>query len=138
MHTTSARFLFLLVSSVGYFQASADRIEKKGTILNSSCNPIGTRCPADAAGNKIEVTLTYVCHEPRQGSFRLEFREHEVMQYAILTTAFKGKSTLTLSEEMPIPPDVLQLLQWSGKGSIPSGNYPIEYRNGIYTVVIRP
>lgn len=138
MYTTFARYLFLLAAALAYFKANADRIEKKGTILNSSCNPIGTRCPTDASGNKIEVTLTYVCNEPRQGSFHLEFSEEEVRQFAILAMAFNGKSTFTLSEEMPIPPDVLKIIPWSEKASIPAGNYPLEYRNRKYLVVIKP
>lgn len=138
MYTISARYLFLMAAALSYFEANADRIEKKGTILNSNCNPIGTRCPNDASGSKIELSLTYVCNEPRQGSLKLEFLEQEVMLFAILNKVFKGKSMFTLSEDMPIPIDVQARLQWGGPSSIPSGIYPLEYRNGIYTMVIRP
>jgi hypothetical protein len=130
------RLLFLFVSSISWFSAAADKIEKKGTLLNSNCQPIGTRCiPTSPSGN-VRVTLTYVCHEPRRGSFSLELKESELMNYPLLWSVFKGQSEILLEEAMPVPGDVLQLLQWPDTYQIPKGRYALDYRNGCYSICI--
>lgn len=130
------RLLFLFATSMSWFSAAADKIEKKGTLLNSNCHPIGTRCQSTQAADLVKVSLTYVCNEPSRGSFRLEFKESELMNYPQLWSVFKGQTEIVLDEAMPVPGDVLQLLNLPGNYQIPKGRYPLEYRNACYSVCI--
>jgi hypothetical protein len=116
-----------------YLISYADKIDKTGTILNSKCNPIGTRCGSKSADSKAE--MTYVYNEPRQGSFSIQFTQEVVQNNEELTKALVDQKEHELTEELPIPADVIEALKMPEDYVVPVGTYPIEFNKGVYKVV---
>jgi hypothetical protein len=116
-----------------YLISYADKIDKTGTILNSKCNPIGTRCGSRSADSKAE--MTYIYNEPRQGSFSIQFTEDVVLKNDALAEVLVDKKEHELTEEMPIPEDVIEALKMPEDYVVPVGIYPIEFNKGVYKMV---
>lgn len=119
-----------------YIVATADKIEKKGTILNSKCNPIGTKCSSTLSGK--EATTTYIYNEPKAGSFSVQYSEEGVNTNPHLRAALVGKRSILLEEDMPIPSDVIRALTMPKGYTVPQGEYPIVYARGVYTIIFIP
>jgi hypothetical protein len=116
-----------------YLISYADKMEKNGTVLTAKCHALGTRCGSKSADSKAE--MTYVYNEPRQGSFSIQFTEEVVQNNEELTKALVDQKEHELTEDMPIPADVIEALKMPEEYVVPIGTYPIEFSKGIYTVV---
>ncbi|MCC7030546.1 MAG: hypothetical protein IT257_09590 [Chitinophagaceae bacterium] len=112
----------------------ADKIEKKGTILNSNCNPIGTKCKAS---NQLEITATYVYNEPNPGSFSLRISDQIVNSNGVLQSVFKNKTQFVLEEAMQVPEDVVRALKMPTAYTVAKGTYRITYQQNYYTILFK-
>ena len=116
-----------------YVISYADKMDTKGTILNSNCKPIGTRCGKGSTSK--DASLTYVYNEPRQGSFSLQFTEEEVLKNEELAKVLVDKDEFDMEEAMQIPVDIIEALKMPEDYVVEKGTYPVEFSKGIYKVI---
>lgn len=116
-----------------FLVASADKIDKKGNILNSNCNPIGSRCGTTTKAEEVNYSFAY--NEPRQGSFSMQFTQDAVLQNQQLKQLLVGKSQFVMEEDMPIDADVIETLRMPQHYIVKKGSYPVEFKNGVYSVI---
>ena len=123
--------LFLLLLP---FSSFSDKIEKKGTLLNSACKPIGTKCTASV---QTEFHYTFICNEPRPGSFALQIAEDEINRDPSLQKFFKTNSRIGIDEAMPIPDDVSRIMKKSVPYLIPPGMYNITQHQQFFLIIFK-
>ncbi len=115
------------------FSSFCDKIEKKGTLLNSSCKPIGTRCKTQ----QIELTYTFICNEPRPGNFSLKIAASEVQRDAALLQFLHNKSLVHIDEAIAIPDDVARVLRQPIPYTVPKGTYTVIYQMNYFTIIFK-
>ncbi|MBK6329359.1 MAG: hypothetical protein IPF62_02125 [Bacteroidetes bacterium] len=127
-------FIMMLLGIFLCHYSKADKIDKKGTLLNAKCNPIGTQCKTSI---QTELIYTYIFNEPKKGSFSLSVSAQELLKNPLLHQAFMNKKQFILEESMIIPDDVIQILLMPVAYTVQKGIYPLNLQNGIYTIVFK-
>ena len=128
--------LEFLLTVVGLcFCPNDDKIEKKGTLLNSTCTGFGTRCSAVTSS----AVLQYSYWVNESGArLILVVTEKEAATNPLINGLVKNKKMLELKEPIILPSDVCSKLQLSTGYAIPVGNYTIQYQNNEYRIYLIP
>lgn len=110
-----------------------DKIEKKGTLLNSSCSAFGVRCNAEASGGSLQYS--YWVNE-LGGRLIVSIPEKEAMKNSTLYNLLKNKTSIELKEALELPSDICERLQLLKGWSIPVGNYTIKYQTNNFLIYL--
>jgi hypothetical protein len=124
--------IFLFCLSWNYCQA--DKIEKKGTILNSNCNPIGTNCKATST---TQVTYSFIFNEPRKGSLGFQISVDELKKLPAFQKVLLNSNQFRLEEAMSIPDEIAKALQLPVSYKVPPGLYRVTLLNSNYTILFK-
>ncbi len=117
-----------------YRAGRAEKIEKKGTILNSNCNPIGTKCQGST---NIQITYYFVYNEPKAGCYSIQIPIEEVNKIFALQKMLVNKTHLLLEEPLQLPETMCKALGLATDHKIPTGNYPIRIQNNYYIIIFK-
>ncbi len=129
------RYIFLiLLFCLSWNYCQADKIEKKGTILNSNCNPIGTNCKATSNN---QVSYSYILNEPKRGSLGFQISADELKKIPALQRMLLNQSQFNLEEALPIPDDIAKALQLPSNYTVQPGIYPVSLRNSNYIILFK-
>jgi hypothetical protein len=110
----------------------ADKIEKKGNILNSNCNPIGSKCNTKSTTSV--ATTIYVYNEPKRGSFSIQYTDSTVENNEALFAYLHNKRTVEIEEAIEIPADVILELNMPEAYIVPTGTYSVSHSRDLYTI----
>lgn len=110
-----------------------DKIEKKGTLLNSSCTAFGIRCNAESVSNSLQYS--FWVNEP-EARLVLSIPEKEALKNSTLYNLLNNKTSLELSEPLELPSDIGKLLRVSLGYSIPIGRYTIKYQTNNFLIYL--
>lgn len=112
----------------------ADKIEKKGTILNSNCNPIGTNCKAIS---NTQITYTFVFNEPKKGNLGFQISKEELGKLPAFQRMLLKSDQFHLEEALTIPDEIVKALQLPSQYKVPPGMYRISLQNNYYTILFK-
>jgi hypothetical protein len=130
----SKQILFLLLYLFIYRAGRAEKIEKKGTILNSNCNPIGTKCQGST---NIQITYYFVYNEPKAGSISIHIPIQEANKILALQKMLANKTHFSLEEPLELPEIMCKALGFASDYKIPTGTYPIRLQNNYYIILFK-
>ena len=125
--------VFLLTALGLSFYPNDDKIEKKGTLLNSSCTGFGTRCNALTTSTAIQYS--YWINELGVRLI-LSIPQKEASKNNTLFDLLNNKTSLTLNEPLVLPHDVCDVLRLSKEYTLPVGNYKIKNQFGNYLIYL--
>ena len=114
---------FLLTAMGLCFCPNDDKIEKKGTLLNSTCTSFGTRCSAGSSSSVIQYS--YWVNESG-ARLILSIPEKEAIKNNTLFNLLNNKTSLTLNETLVLPNEVCSSLRLSKDYALPIGIYRIK------------
>lgn len=127
-------FLCLVMAMSLVAELCFDKIEKKGTLLNTTCSTFGTRCSQVSMNN---VQYTYWVNE-LGAQLILVLPEKEVLNNGVLNGLLVNKKMLELKEPFVLPPDVCSKLHVATGYTISTGLYRIHYFNSSYRIYLMP
>lgn len=126
--------LVFLLTAVGLsFYPNDDKIEKKGTLLNSSCTGFGTRCSALTSSSDIQYS--YWVNE-LGARLILSIPQKEASKNNTLFDLLNNKVSLILNEPLVLPHNICDLLRVSKDYTLPIGNYKIKNQFGNYLIYL--
>lgn len=108
-----------------------DKIEKQGTLLNSTCSLFGTRCTA--GGKNVLVQYAYLVNEPG-AKLSIQVSEKEAIKNQSLYMLLHNKTYIELNEPLIIPSDIGHYLKLPIDYKIPSGIYKIKRKNNYFEI----
>jgi hypothetical protein len=125
--------LTILFSTAILFDLGFDKIEKKGTLLNTTCSLFGTRCTASGMNQLIQYT--FLVNEP-SARLSIHISEKEAIKNQALYSLLYNKTTIELNEPMNLPSEICNHLNVPSNFIIPSGTYRVMNKNNAFEILL--
>jgi hypothetical protein len=131
MKTISAMLTGIL--PLVFMTAQATKTERHGTLLNQRCNFLGLGCGDSVKSQPIRYELAY--NEEPDSGLVLMISADEVNKAPILKKLLFNKRQISIEEDIPLPADLIQVLQLPKGIIIKENTYPVLFKNDQYKIL---